>query len=57
MGTESAVSQSTTLIADPAVVIDQPRSTSIEGPKLKIIVKPMLNRAQIIPAETTAIAA
>jgi hypothetical protein len=41
-GTETADSQSTTLIADPAAVIDQPRSTSIDGPKLKIITNPIL---------------
>src|SRR5260370_32518792 len=56
-GTETADSQSTMLIADPAAVIDQPRSTSIEGPKLKIITKPILYSAQIDPAQTTAIAA
>ncbi len=56
-GTETADSQSTMLIADPAAVIDQPRSTSIEGPKLKIMTKPMLYKAQINPAQTTAIAA
>ena len=38
------------LIAEPAAVIDQPRSTSSVGPKLKIIVKPMLKTPQIRPA-------
>jgi hypothetical protein len=51
------VSQSTILTADPAAVIDQPRSTSIEGPKPKIIVKPILNKPHIDPAQNTAIAA
>jgi hypothetical protein len=30
------------LIVEPAADIDQPRSTSIEGPKLKIMAKPTL---------------
>ncbi|WP_292454266.1 hypothetical protein [Mesorhizobium sp.] len=42
MGTEIAVSQRTMLIVDPAAAMDQPRSTSIVGPKLKIITKPRL---------------
>src|SRR5258708_12942547 len=56
-GTETAESQSTMLMADPAAVIDQPCSTSIDGPKLKIIAKPILYSAQIDPAQTPAIAA
>src|SRR6202521_4109647 len=34
-GTEITASHNTMLIVDPAAVIDQPRSASIEGPKLK----------------------
>ncbi|MEY9648114.1 hypothetical protein ABIF26_002467 [Bradyrhizobium elkanii] len=41
-GTERAASQSTILMVDPAAAPDQPCSTSIDGPKLKIIAKPML---------------
>ena len=44
-------------MTDPAAGIDQPRSTSIEGPKLKIMAKPILNSPQINPAVTTAVAA
>src|SRR5882757_9517537 len=56
-GTESTASHNTMLMVDPAAAIDQPRSTSIEGPKLKITAKPTLYRPQIKPAATTAIAA
>ena len=45
------------MVADPADAIDQPRSTSIDGPKLKITAKPILNRPQIRPATITAKAA
>ena len=38
----NTASHKTMLIADPAVAIDQPRSTSIDGPKLKINAKPTL---------------
>src|SRR5215208_7990410 len=50
----SAASHNTMLMAEPAAVIDQPRSTSRVGPKLKIIAKPMLKRPQIRPAMITA---
>src|ERR1700704_1539601 len=56
-GTETAASHNTMLMVDPAAAIDQPRSTSIEGPKLKIIANPTLKRPQIKPAAITAIAA
>src|SRR5882757_2866779 len=56
-GTESTVNHSTMLMADPAVVIDHPRSTSIEGPKLKIVAKPTLYKLQIEPAAITAMTA
>ena len=42
------------LMVEPAAVIDQPRSTSIEGPKLKTVAKPTLNSPQIRPAAITA---
>ena len=45
------------LIADPAAVMLQPRSTSMVGPKLKIIAKPMLKRPQMKPATITAASA
>src|SRR6266702_2280146 len=54
---ETAASHNTMLMVDPAAAIDQPRSTSIEGPKLKIIANPTLKRPQIKPAAITAIAA
>jgi hypothetical protein len=38
------------LMVDPAAAIDQPRSTSSEGPRLKMVAKPKLNRPQISPA-------
>jgi hypothetical protein len=41
-GTETTASHNTMLMTDPAAAIDQPRSTSIDGPKLKIIAKPAL---------------
>ena len=41
-GTESTVTHNTMLMIDPAAAIDQPRSTSIDGPKLKMIAKPTL---------------
>ena len=47
-------SHSTMLMAEPAADIDQPRSTSIEGPKLKIMAKPTLNRPHISPATISA---
>src|SRR5258708_36592510 len=55
-GTEATDTHNTMLIVDPASAIDQPRSTSIEGPKLTIIAKPILNRPQIRPAAQTATA-
>src|SRR5947207_2005823 len=56
-GTLNRETHSTMLITDPAGAIDQPRSTSIVGPKLKIVAKPTLNKPQIRPATVTAIAA
>src|SRR5260370_39748578 len=56
-GTEITASHSTMLMIHPAAAIDQPRSTSIDGPKLKIIAKPTLYRPQIRPAAITATAA
>src|SRR3979490_2782196 len=53
-GTEATETHNTMLIVDPAVAIDQPRSTSIEGPKLTIMAKPVLNKPQIRPAAITA---
>jgi hypothetical protein len=41
-GTEPTVTHNTMLMIDPAAAIDQPRSTSIDGPKLKIMAKPTL---------------
>jgi len=38
------------MIVDHAAAIDQPRSTSIEGPKLTIMAKQTLNMPQIRPA-------
>src|SRR6202049_2616017 len=56
-GTEITPSHNTMLMADPAAAIDLPRSTSIEGPKLKITAKPTLYRPQLRPAAITAIRA
>ena len=56
-GTENTAIHNPMLSADPAEAIDQPRSTSIDGPKLKITAKPTLNRPQIRPASDTARAA
>ena len=41
-GTETTASHNTMLMIEAAADIDQPRSTSIVGPKLKIIAKPTL---------------
>ncbi len=38
----NVASHSTIEIVDPAAVMVQPRSTSMVGPKLKIMAKPML---------------
>ena len=56
-GTLNTASHNTMLIAEPAAVIDQPCSTSMAGPKLKMMAKPTLNRPQIKPAAITAIRA
>ena len=56
-GTDATETHNTMLIVDPAAAIDQPRSTSIEGPKLTIMAKPTLNMPQIRPAAITAMAA
>src|SRR3984893_1041774 len=55
-GTEITASHKTMLIVEPAAAIDQPRSTSIEGPNEKITAKPTLNKPQIKPAAIIATA-
>src|ERR1700677_2122974 len=53
-GTDITANHSTMLITEPAADIDQPRSSSIEGPKLKIMANPTLKRPHIRPAAIRA---
>jgi hypothetical protein len=53
-GTENTATHNTMLTADPA---DASTSRVIDGPKLKITAKPMLNKPQIRPAVTARVAA